>query len=198
MARIKAFDPDDALQRAMELFWQSGYASTSLSALLEHMGISRQSLYDTFGDKNSLYLAALDRYEVAFTELIDRHLGNADAGVPALVAFAQVYVSNLVLPRERGGCMMAAAALELGLHDDGVAARAQAHIDTLEFALKSAIAEAQRRGEVDTSHDPTAAARVLVAVLSGLGVMVRSGATRTALRRTIEGAINALVPPLPS
>ena len=198
MARIKAFDPDDVLQRAMELFWRDGYASTSLSALLAHMGISRQSLYDTFGDKNSLYLAALDRYEVAFTELVDRHLGNADAGVPALVAFAQVYVSNLVLPEERGGCMMAAAALELAHQDDGVAARVQSHLDTLEFALKSAIAEAQRRGELDAADDANTAARVLVAVLSGLGVMNRSGATRTALRRTIEGAIAALLRPQPS
>ena len=195
MARIKAFDPDDVLQRAMELFWRSGYASTSMSALLEHMGISRQSLYDTFGDKNSLYLAALDRYEVAFTELVDRHLGNADAGVPALIAFAQVYLSNLVLPQERGGCMMAAAALERGSGDDGVKVRVKAHVDTLEFALRSAIAEAQHRGEIDASRDPTTAARVLVAALSGLGVMGRSGVSRTALRRTVEAASSALAPP---
>ena len=62
MARPKAFDVDQALERAMELFWRQGYLATSLPDLVEHMGIGRQSLYDTFGDKRQLFLQALDRY----------------------------------------------------------------------------------------------------------------------------------------
>lgn len=195
MARLKAFDPDEALERAMELFWRDGYDGTSLSALLEHMGISRQSLYDTFGDKRSLYLAALDRYEGAFTELIDRHLGGGDAGVLALVAFGQSFLATLIHPDERGVCMMAAAAIDLGHRDDAVAARVKAHFAGLEAALTATLANAQHRGEVEPSIEPAGAARMLVAVLCGLGAMRRAGAGRTALRRTIEGAIGALVRP---
>ena len=62
MARRKEFDRDEALHKAMEVFWSRGYEATSVGDLVEHMGINRQSLYDTFGDKHSLYLAALDRY----------------------------------------------------------------------------------------------------------------------------------------
>ena len=62
MARQKEFDRDEALHKAMEVFWSRGYEAASVGELVRHMGINRQSLYDTFGDKHSLYLAALDRY----------------------------------------------------------------------------------------------------------------------------------------
>ena len=62
MARSKEFNPERALEKAMRLFWHSGYYNTSLEALMREMGIARQSLYDTFGDKRSLYLKALAHY----------------------------------------------------------------------------------------------------------------------------------------
>ena len=63
MARTREFDREEALDRAMHVFWDKGYEATSLSDLLDAMGIARQSLYDTFGDKHALFLEALDRYE---------------------------------------------------------------------------------------------------------------------------------------
>jgi TetR/AcrR family transcriptional repressor of nem operon len=62
MARHKEFDRDAVLHKAMEVFWSRGYGATSIQDLVKHMGINRQSLYDTFGDKHALYLQALDRY----------------------------------------------------------------------------------------------------------------------------------------
>src|SRR5262249_38606558 len=62
MARPKEFDRDAVLDRAVELFWAKGYEATSLGDLVESLGVGKQSLYDTFGDKHALYLAALDRY----------------------------------------------------------------------------------------------------------------------------------------
>jgi TetR/AcrR family transcriptional regulator, transcriptional repressor for nem operon len=62
MARHKEFDRDEALRKAMEVFWSRGYEAASIEDLVKHMGINRQSLYDTFGHKHALYLKALDRY----------------------------------------------------------------------------------------------------------------------------------------
>src|ERR1700742_3249196 len=62
MPRSKEFDPQRALDKAMHLFWRQGYENTSLDDLLRAMGIARQSLYDTFGDKRALYLQAMARY----------------------------------------------------------------------------------------------------------------------------------------
>src|SRR5258707_8496431 len=62
MARHREFDRDEVLHKAMEVFWSRGYSAASIQDLVKHMGINRQSLYDTFGDKHALYLLALDRY----------------------------------------------------------------------------------------------------------------------------------------
>src|SRR5438270_3476195 len=62
MARQKEFDRDEVLHKAMEVFWTRGYERALIHDLVKHMGINRQSIYDTFGDKHSLFLQALDRY----------------------------------------------------------------------------------------------------------------------------------------
>ncbi len=67
MARQKEFDRDEVLHKAMEVFWTRGYEGTSIQDLVKHMGINRQSIYDTFGDKHSLFLQALDRDEAAWS-----------------------------------------------------------------------------------------------------------------------------------
>src|SRR5207237_6339181 len=62
MARQKEFDRDEVLHKAMEVFWARGYEGSSIQDLVKHMGINRQSIYDTFGDKHTLFLEALDLY----------------------------------------------------------------------------------------------------------------------------------------
>src|SRR5436305_13985260 len=62
MARQKEFDRDEVLHKAMEVFWTRGYEGASMQDLVKRMGINRQSIYDTFGDKHSLFLQSLDRY----------------------------------------------------------------------------------------------------------------------------------------
>src|SRR5260370_37968341 len=76
MPRHKEFDQDQALHKAMEVFWSRGYEAASIQDLVRHMGINRQSIYDTFGDKHALYLQALDRYRAVesrrLIELLER------------------------------------------------------------------------------------------------------------------------------
>src|SRR5260370_31086443 len=73
MARPKAFDRDTAVQQAMTVFWEQGYEATSTDDLLRAMGIGRQSMYDTFGDKHRLYIEALQRYQAQYgARLVDR------------------------------------------------------------------------------------------------------------------------------
>ena len=96
MARTKEFDRDAALDRAMHVFWKKGYEATSLPDLLQAMGIARQSLYDTFGEKHALFMAALERYTqlilTTFAQTIgvnegaravDPHAGNVSVSVAA-------------------------------------------------------------------------------------------------------------------
>src|SRR6187402_2610436 len=87
MARTKDFDEKEVLKKAVYLFWDKGYNGTSMQELVDGLGISRSSLYDTFGDKHQLYLKALESYKQTQAAIRDRILNGA---VPAKAAIRQL------------------------------------------------------------------------------------------------------------
>ena len=87
MPRPKAFDPDDVLHKAMQVFWERGYEATSMQDLVDCMGINRFSLYSTFGDKHQLFLAALARYRDKVVARLVDELEWSDAGLAAIRQF---------------------------------------------------------------------------------------------------------------
>src|ERR1043166_8391314 len=113
MARHKEFDRDEALHKAMEVFWARGYEATSMQNLVEHMGISRQSLYDTFGDKHSLYLEALDRYQEVESRKLIELLERPGSVKKALRQLFTGVVEGSLCDGQRRGCLMNNAMSEL-------------------------------------------------------------------------------------
>src|SRR5262249_61525286 len=109
MARHKEFNRDEALQKAMEVFWSHGYEAASINNLVKHMGINRQSLYDTFGDKHTLYLQAIDRYREVegrkIFELLERP-GSVKKTLRRL--FQSVVEESLRDQARRGRCIASA------------------------------------------------------------------------------------------
>src|SRR5215831_3253346 len=87
MPRPKAFDPDEALQKAMQVFWERGYAATSVEDLVQRMGINRFSLYSTFGGKHQLFVAALERYRETIVADLVGALEQSAAGRAAIRHF---------------------------------------------------------------------------------------------------------------
>jgi TetR/AcrR family transcriptional repressor of nem operon len=182
MARRKEFDRDEALHRAMEVFWSRGYEATSVGDLVEHMGINRQSLYDTFGDKHSLYLQALDRYREVegrkMFELLER---------PGSVkrALRQLFESVVECPRGGGarrGCFVGNAMSELAGRCKETAEKTCGNMAAAEEALYRALLRGKREGELKGVRDPRAVARFLYSSLQGLQLM--SKATKD--RKTLE------------
>ena len=197
MARPKAFDTAAALERAMELFWQQGYAATSMEQLVAVMGISRQSLYDTYGDKHALFLAAIDSYCAMLAAELLGPLQAPDAGLAALHATAMGLVDFIIRYPKRRACLMANTALELGPHDEIVAAKVRAHMAAMEAAFRHALVNARARGEIHAAADPDSLARYLVAMANGLLVMGKSGAGRDQLTQMAQVAASALQPMAP-
>jgi TetR/AcrR family transcriptional repressor of nem operon len=157
MPRAKAFDPSVALDRAVELFWQRGYEGASMTMLLEAMDISRQSLYDTFGDKHKLFLAALDRYRSNLHVELRRLMATHDTGRAGIRAVFDM-VGREVLDRpEHRSCMMANAALELGQHDDAVRGRVAGHLAQVEELFHAALERDRAAGEIPAERDTRAA-----------------------------------------
>jgi TetR/AcrR family transcriptional regulator, transcriptional repressor for nem operon len=189
MPRAKAFDPSVALDRAVELFWQKGYEGASMTMLLQAMEISRQSLYDTFGDKHKLYLAALDRYHTNLHVELKRLMDTHESGRAAIRAVFDM-VGREVLDRpEHRSCMMANAALELGQHDDAVRGRVAGHLAQVEDLFHAALERDRAVGEIAAGRDTQAAARCLVNAIHGLGVLGRAGVMRSTIDATIAATL---------
>lgn len=192
MPRVKAFDPEVALDRAVELFWRCGYEGTSLAKLLEFMGISRQSLYDTYGDKHRLFLAVLDRYRAN----VQRQLATLIAGEATAVAGIQAvfeWVNQAVIEdAEHRSCLVSNTALELGQRDPEVRERVAAHLRDVEAVFTATLERGQAAGELAPSHDVRALARFLTNSIHGLGILARGGAPAPVLRDAIETTLAVL------
>src|SRR3984893_15939871 len=113
MARQKEFDREEALHKAMEVFWSRGYQAASIQDLVKHMGINRQSLYDTFGDKHALYLQALDRYHEVHGRKVSELLERPGSVKKALRQLFEGIVEGSLCEQERRGCFMGNAMSEL-------------------------------------------------------------------------------------
>ncbi len=184
MGRHKEFDRDEALQRAMEVFWERGYEAASVGDLVGHMGINRQSLYDTFGDKHSLYLQALDRYR----EVEGRKMfGLLEQPGPVKRALRQLFQSVIecALGGERRGCMVGNAMSELAGRCRETAEKTCGGMAAAEEALYRALLRGRREGEIGGGRDLRAVARFLYSSLQGLQLM--SKATRD--RKTLEDVV---------
>lgn len=193
MARPKAFDPDVALVQAMQLFWQQGYEATSLDDLVRTLGVSRASLYATFGAKHELFVAALDRYaEAAVTQLV-LALGQGERPRDTLGT-----VLHFLAQCESGegpvrGCLLTNTALELGGRGDSeVDARLAHNARRVIDALARLIARGQALGEFTRGTDARALARTVFATIQGMRVSGRLGASRVELEAVADTALHLL------
>ena len=192
MPRAKAFDPDLVLDRAVELFWRRGYEGASMAKLLEFMGISRQSLYDTFGDKHRLFLAAVDRYCANLRGDFERIVSAHASGTAGIRAGFDWVRSEVVEHPDHRSCLIANSALELGQRDPELRARVAEHLADIEEVFFSALERGKAAGEFDGDRDTRALARFLTNSMHGLGVLSRGGASQLVVRDTIETTLSVL------
>lgn len=181
MARIKEFDPEEVLGRAMELFWRQGYAATSIADLVEHLGIARASLYATFGGKHDLYLAALDRYINDTGSSPVETLSGSGPVLSAIQSLLDSYAAPPLAGRPPG-CMVVKAAVECPVDDVAVHRRLDLNWGSIEVLLTSALLRARALGEVRADVDPASSAQFLLVLMQGMQVVSGSegGAQRAA------------------
>jgi AcrR family transcriptional regulator len=179
VAGRKQFDVDDALDRAMTLFWQRGYAESSLDALCTATGLGRGSLYGTFRGKDELFRQALDRYGARYGDrydtALDTHSGNPAA---AVTAFLDVTVERISDPTVPNGCLIAQSAIESDTLSAASATRVRELVDRQRSRIRTALGEppGASDGELD---DLTS---FVVAINQSLAVMSRVSAPEAELR----------------
>lgn len=192
MPRTKEFDPDAALQSALELFWRRGYEATSMADLVAHLGLARASIYATFGSKHDLYVKALARYgEQCDARLVDA-LSQPGPALPAVRGVVRRYAEEAVGETGARGCFVVNTAIELAPHDAESACRVQASWDLLETLLTSALTRAGLQGELPAHSDPRALARLLLVLLQGIRVVGKAGGDPARVRGAAEQALSLL------
>lgn len=191
IGRPKEFDEAEALAGAMEVFWAKGYDGAGIAALTAAMGIGRQSLYDTFGDKRALYVRAVDAYVRDRMGPVLELLHAPGAGRDALEAVLDGWVSKETCGEDRG-CFLAGAASGAPLDDDEVAGVVKGHVDALEAGFRKVLERVEREGSLTLQGPPRQVARTLTSLSLGLGTLGRLKAP-SAYRRDVVASARALV-----
>lgn len=195
MARPRQYDREAVLDAAMRLFWERGYEATSVDELVAATGLNRASMYNAFGDKQGLFLAAADHYAETVTRA---RLQMLDAPGSAVAAIGRFFDEMIAFSRGSGrrlGCLLTNCAIELVPHEAEVAARWRAALSRLEDALQATIRRGQEQGEIPVERDARALARSLVATVQGLRVLARSDVDEAVLRDAAKVALEVLRAP---
>jgi TetR/AcrR family transcriptional repressor of nem operon len=186
MPRPRSFEEGAVLDQAVQLFWERGYEGTSLADLETHLGLGRQSLYNAFGDKQTLFLKALERYQRAVVENTLAHLNAPGGGLDAIRAFFRASVESLTAPGPRRACLIANTILERGSQDADALLRCNHARAELERGFRRALAQAKTRGELAEGLDVEATATLLVSQSYGLSVLAKTGASAAELQGAVE------------
>jgi TetR/AcrR family transcriptional repressor of nem operon len=188
MARSKEFDEQRALDSAMDLFWRQGYERTSLEDLMREMGIARQSLYDTFGDKRALYLKAMAFYR----ERTNSSLRELLALAPTVKeGFARILLGLVAESREQHarGCLLLSANMERAVDDEEIATFLTDNQTEVESIFGDALRRGKHNGELGDNQDTNALAKFLVVTVQGMRAMARLKSDRRALRQVARIAL---------
>ncbi|MDR6968087.1 TetR/AcrR family transcriptional repressor of nem operon [Flavobacterium arsenatis] len=192
MARTKVFDENDVLDKAMNLFWQKGYNATSAQDLVDNLGISRSSLYDTYGDKHSLFVKALKQYR---KERVDPVLQEADVveDVEAYIRFFFESVQKEALSDNSSkGCFIINSVVELAPVDSEIAGIANSIMNDTEEALCKVIKKGQDTGVFTTKFSARSLARFVFNSLNGLRVTVKFDADKKMFDDIVNVCLSAL------
>lgn len=192
MARTKVFDEETVLNKAVNLFWEKGYNGTSAQDLVDELGISRSSLYDTYGDKYQLFKDSLLQYRKKFAGSMIQMIDNSDDFEKAIKDIFQYVVTESLQEKFSKGCFIVNSAIELAPHNSEIAKIVNANMQDIEDALCRAIKKGQEVGQFSKNHSARSLARFIFNTISGLRVASKSGADKKVFDDIVKVTLSAL------
>lgn len=188
--RPRDFDIDQALERAVNVFWRKGYEGASLSDLTRAMGINRPSLYAAFGDKEALFSKALDRYSSSQAGYINAAL-DAPTAREAVERLLYRTAGQMCAGKHPAGCLLVQGALASGDKGESVRRELAMRRDQARAAIFQRLRRAKKEGDLPPHADPAALARYVMTVVNGMAVQGAGGASPKDLRRVAEIALQS-------
>ena len=187
----KQFDTEVALSKAMEVFWTHGYEAASLSELLKNMGIGKKSLYDTFGNKQSLFLKAMEYYaRTTIRDIRDRLLAD---GSP-LTNLKNLLMEWQQMHAQPGscGCMLGTNIADFNTDDEKIASIMRSYLQQVEDVFAANLIRAQKAGELSLKANPRNLARLLLCTTQGMALLGRVMDDDTTLEGSVKATISLL------
>lgn len=191
MARTKSFNETEVLEKALQLFWSRGYSATSIQNLVDHLGINRASIYDTWGDKHNLYLESLKLYRKqnsgTFLELV-----RSDKPARQLIAdFLSLAIKDEGASHQNG-CFLLNSTTEMANLDQAIGQLTFDNRDTVTKVLTAIIDEGKAEGNIQSLQDSQDLANYFFGIVSGIQILRQTQASKKMLKSTIEIALSAL------
>lgn len=182
--RPLSFDRDDALDRAMRLFWAHGYEATSIADLTTAMGITPPSLYAAYGDKKRLFMEAVDRYRAgtqAGLAASDQMIEAAPSAAEAARAMLEGSAMHFTGPDTPAGCLLATGAISCSANAADVQAALAAIRHGIEARLRDKILVDMQSGIIPQDTDADLLSAYVMVVIQGMSTLARDGASRQKL-----------------
>ena len=191
MGRNFEFNREETLNKAMQVFWQKGYKATSMKDLVDEMGIQPGSIYNSFGDKHSLFLEAVRHYGDVVTTNALKSLESEGSPVQNLRNFFNDMVS---LPGDKKcrGCLIVNSVVELSPHDKETATIVKSIMKRIEKSFYNCLSRAQELGEIDSSKDIKALSRYFASSTHGLLVTGKSNASKEEMQDVVNVIFESL------
>lgn len=195
VGRKRSFDRDIALEKAMRLFWNNGFAATSVANLSSELGINTPSLYAAFGNKEQLFNEVIERYITLYSEPCYRHITEPSDihFIEKLRACFYELIEKFSDKETPLGCLLVKSVNE----SDSVAFPEAATVTIKQFGMKTRLLVTdilQKEGQVSDSVQAELQAKYLLAVLYGVSSQVRAGESQQGAKSTMDYALNTLQP----
>lgn len=195
MGRLKEFDQDKAIDGAVDCFWTRGYEATSVRDLAAHMGIGGASLYNAYGGKRALFVAALERYANRSSRERIARLEAAGQPRQAIEAFLAEIVDRSLKDRARKGCLLVNSALDVAPHDAEIGKVVAGYLEEIRAFFQRNIEAARRAGQVPRDIDAAGVSAHLLGILLGIRVLARTRPDRALLDSVVRPALDLLAVP---
>ena len=192
VGRPLEFNPEKALEAAMEVFWRKGYEAASMTNLLSAMDLSKSSLYQTFGSKQQLFERCLGRYANWLYKNQAKQLEESTSGYGFIENFLNSIANTAQSPEGKKGCLMVNSTIEFGQKDPIIAAAIADNLQLFSKLYMDAVKRAQKEGDISPDADPQVITNYLHVSISGLRTMVKAGADRKSVKATIALILKAI------
>lgn len=192
MPRVKLFNEDEVLTKAMNLFWKQGYSATSIQDLVDHLGINRASIYDTFGGKETLFLKAFEHYRKLNVGNLTRFLDGQPDVKEGFQKLFEMAIDESIQDVEKKGCFVVNTTTELIPGDGKIASVIEQNRKTVQGIFYNYLKQGEEKGQFAKGKDLDSLALLIFTVYSGIKVVSKAKSSKAELMNSIHQVLTLL------